>query len=40
MELSQLLNTNMAITKYMQASIVDTIDEYSKSSEIKSVIAI
>jgi hypothetical protein len=40
MELSQLLNTNMAITKYMQASIVDTIYEYSKSSEIKSVIAI
>jgi hypothetical protein len=40
MELSQLLNTNMAITKYMQASIVDTIDEYSKPTEIKSVIAI
>lgn len=40
MEIAQLLNTNMAITKYMQASIVDTIDEYSKPSEIKSVIAI
>jgi hypothetical protein len=40
MEIAQLLNTNMAITKYMQASIVDTIYEYSKETEIKSVIAI
>jgi hypothetical protein len=40
MEISQLLNTNMAITKYMQASIVDTLDEYSKTTEIKSVISI
>jgi hypothetical protein len=40
MEVSQLLTTNMAITKYIQASMMDTIDEYSKTSEIKSVISI
>jgi len=40
METDELLQTNMAITQYMKASIVDTIDEYSKTNEMKSVTAI
>jgi len=40
MENDQLLKTNLSIVKYMKASIMDTIDEYSKSNETKSVTAI
>ena len=36
----QILKTNMIISKYLMASIVDSTDEYKKSSEIRSVIAI
>lgn len=40
MENEELLTTNLSIVKYMKASIMDTIDEYSKSNEMKSVTAI
>jgi hypothetical protein len=40
MEISELLMSNLSIVKYMKASIIDTIDEYSKSNEMKSVTAI
>jgi hypothetical protein len=40
MELDQLLKTNLSIVKYMKSSIMDTMDEYSKSNQIKSVTAI
>uniref|UniRef100_A0A6C0D4R8 Uncharacterized protein n=1 Tax=viral metagenome TaxID=1070528 RepID=A0A6C0D4R8_9ZZZZ len=36
----QILNSNMIISKYLMASIVDTTSEYSKSNEIKSVVSI
>ena len=36
----QILNSNMIISKYLMASIVDTTSEYQKSSEIKSVVSI
>jgi hypothetical protein len=36
----QILHSNMIISKYLMASIVDTTDEYKKSSEIRSVVAI
>lgn len=34
----QILNSNMIISKYITASIVDTTDEYKKSTEIKSTV--
>lgn len=40
MEINELLKTNLSIVKYMKASIIDTIDEYSKPNETKSVSAI
>jgi hypothetical protein len=36
----QILKSNMIISKYLMASIIDTTDEYSKSTEIRSVVAI
>ena len=36
----QILSSNMIISKYLAASIVDTTSEYHKSSEIKSVVSI
>jgi hypothetical protein len=40
MNTDELLKTNLSIVQYMKASIVDTIDEYSKTNEMKSVTAI
>lgn len=40
MNTDELLQTNLSIVQYMKASIVDTIDEYSKTNEMKSVTAI
>ena len=40
METNQLLMTNLSIVKYMKVSMIDTMDEYSKSDEIKNVSAI
>ena len=40
MNTHELLKTNLSIVQYMKASIVDTIDEYSKTNEMKSVTAI
>ena len=40
MELEELLRTNLSIVQYMKSSIIDTIDEYSKTNEMKSVTAI
>ena len=40
MENEELLKSNLSIVQYMKASIVDTIDEYSKTNEMKSVTAI
>lgn len=40
METEELLRTNLSIIQYMKASIVDTVDEYSKTNEMKSVTAI
>jgi hypothetical protein len=40
MPAEQLLKTNMIISKYLMASIVDTTDEYKKSTEIKSIVSI
>lgn len=36
----EILKSNMIISKYLNASIVDSTDEYKKSTEIKSVVAI
>jgi len=36
----QILKSNMIISKYLMASIVDTTSEYSKSNEIQSVVSI
>ena len=40
METEELLRSNMAITQYMKSSIIDTVDEYSKTNEMKSITAI
>ena len=40
MESDQLLKTNLSIVKYMKSSIMDTMDEYTKTNEMKSVTAI
>jgi hypothetical protein len=40
METNQLLMSNLSIVKYMKSSIIDTMDEYSKPNENKSVTAI
>jgi hypothetical protein len=40
METNELLTSNLSIVKYMKSSIIDTIDEYSKSNETKSVTSI
>jgi len=36
----QILKTNMIISKYLKASILDSSDEYKKSSEVRSVVSI
>lgn len=36
----QILKSNMIISKYLMASIVDSTNEYKKSTEVKSVVAI
>jgi hypothetical protein len=36
----EILKGKMIISKYLKASIVDSTDEYSKSTEIKSVVSI
>ena len=35
-----LLKTNMIVTKYLKASIIDSNDEYVKNTEIKSIVSI
>jgi hypothetical protein len=40
MPAEELLNTSPIIVKYLKASIVDSTNEYHKSSEIPSVVAI
>ena len=40
MEANELLQTNLSIIQYMKSSIMDTVDEYYKSNEMKSVTAI
>jgi hypothetical protein len=40
MESDELLRSNLSIVQYMKSSIMDTVDEYSKSNEMKSVTAI
>jgi hypothetical protein len=40
MPAEQLLTTNMIVTKYLQASIVDTTDEYAKKNVVRSVTTI
>jgi len=40
MSREELLHSNMIISKYLQASIVDTSNEYYKSSKIQSVVSI
>lgn len=36
----QLLNSRLIIAKYLKASIVDSTNEYTKSNDVKSVVAI
>jgi hypothetical protein len=36
----ELLKTNMIVTKYLKASIVDSNDEYVRNTEIKSIVSI
>ena len=40
MESQQVLDTNIILSKYLKASIVDSTNEYKKSSEIKTVVSI
>ncbi len=40
MPADELLKTNMIVSKYLQASIVDTTSEYSKTTEVRSIVSI
>ena len=40
METDELLRSNLSIVQYMKSSIMDTVDEYKKTNEMKSVTAI
>ena len=40
MPADELLKTNMIVSKYLQASIVDTTSEYTKSTEVRSIVSI
>jgi hypothetical protein len=40
MESQQILESNIILSKYLKASLVDSTNEYTKSSEIKSVVSI
>ena len=40
MDSSQLLETNIIIAKYLKASLIDSVSEYTKSTEISSVVSI
>ena len=40
MDAENILQSNIILSKYLKASIVDSTSEYSKSTEIKSVVSI
>ena len=40
MPADEVLKTNMIVSKYLQASIVDTTNEYSKTTEVRSIVSI